>query len=73
MGKKSEKLRRVVKKLSDRYGVDDESVLRLQSELSVLELLEAAPPERRKYKTQELKFQSPAKQLFLASSANTKH
>lgn len=73
MGKKTEKLRRVVQKLSERYGVDDESVQRLQSELTVLESLEVARPERRSYKPQEFKFQTPAKQLYFASSEEVRH
>jgi len=73
MGKKTEKLRRVVRKLSDRYGAEDESVRRLQSELAVLEALEAPPLERRSYKTQDIKFQTPAKQLFFATSEEIRH
>ena len=73
MGRKTEKLRRVVEKLSKRYGAHDESVQHLQSELVALESLEAGRPERRSYKTSEFKFQTPAKQLFFASAVDIHH
>lgn len=73
MGNKTDKLRRVVKKLSDRYGAEDESVQHLQSELAVLETLETRPLERRSFKTQDIKFQTPAKQIFFASSEDVRH
>ncbi|APW42475.1 hypothetical protein [Rhodoferax saidenbachensis] len=73
MGKKTEKLRRVVAKLSDRYGAEDQDVLRLGLELKVLESLEVARPERRAYKAQELMFQTPAKQLYFASMSDLTH
>lgn len=73
MGKKTGKLRRVVTKLSERYGPEDEDVVRLQSELQVLESLEVRRPERRSYKPQEFKFQTPAKQLYFADSGDIKH
>lgn len=73
MGKKIEKLRRVVNKLSNRYGADDIDVQRLQSELEVLLALEQRRPERRSYKVADFKFQTPAKQLFLNSGGPTQH
>lgn len=73
MGKKTEKLQRVVKKLADRYGASDEDVLRLASELKVLESLESPRPERRSYKTSDFKFQTPAKQLFFSADEPTSH
>lgn len=73
MGKKTEKLQRVVNKLSNRYGADDEDVVRLQTELEVLAALEQRRPERRSYKAMDFKFQTPAKQLFLGSSEQTNH
>lgn len=73
MRKKIEKIRRVVAKLSDRYGADDQDVLRLQLELGVLESLQVERLERRTYKPQELKFQTPAKQLYLAALSNITH
>lgn len=73
MGKKTEKLQRVVKKLANRYGDGDEDVVRLESELKVLEALELRRPERRSYKAADFKFQTPAKQLFFGSSEPTSH
>jgi hypothetical protein len=73
MGKKTEKLRRVVNKLTNKYGPKDADVLRLQSELNVLESLESHRPERRSYKTADFKFQTPAKQLFFRSGEQAEH
>lgn len=73
MGKKTEKLQRVVKKLANRYGAGDEDVLRLASELKVLESLESPRTERRSYKTSDFKFQTPAKQLFFSADETTSH
>ncbi|MDR7308850.1 hypothetical protein [Rhodoferax saidenbachensis] len=73
MGKKTEKLQRVVKKLANRYGAGDEDVVRLASELRVLESLESRRPERRSYKPSDFKFQTPAKQLFFGSSEPLNH
>jgi hypothetical protein len=73
MGKKTEKLQRVVQKLANRYGADDADVVRLASELRVLESLETGRPERRARKRQEFKFQTPAKQLFFSTGERAKH
>ncbi len=73
MGKKTEKLQRVVQKLANRYGIDDVDVVRLASELAVLESLEAGRPERRARKRQDFKFQTPAKQLFFSAGERAKH
>lgn len=73
MGKKTEKLQRVVKKLAGRYGADDKDVLRLASELKALETLESRRPERRSYKAADFKFQTPAKQLFFGSDEPRSH
>ncbi len=73
MKKKTEKLRRIVDKLSERYGANDEDVARLQMELQLLESLEVPRTERRSYKPQEFKFQTPAKQLYFAAISDVKH
>lgn len=73
MGKKTEKLQRVVHKLANRYGADDADVMRLASELKVLESLETQRPERRSRTRQDFKFRTPAKQLFLSAGERTKH
>lgn len=68
MEKKLEKLRRLVKELSDRYGNDDPDVCRLQIELKALEAIKpAAKPERRKATPLKRDFQSPTRQYFDAS------
>jgi predicted lipid-binding transport protein (Tim44 family) len=46
MGKKVDKLKRVVAKLSARYGEADLDVLRLQCDLEMLESLERARREK---------------------------
>lgn len=73
MGKKSEKLRRVVNKLGQRYGVEDTDVQRLQSELDVLEAFEFRYPSKFKYKSPGHAFRTPAKQLFYAGSVASVH
>ena len=73
MGRKTEKLQRVVKKLANRYGASDEDVVRLATELKVLEALESRRPERRSYKTSDFKFQTPAKQLFFTADEPPTH
>lgn len=73
MGKKTAKLQRIVQKLANQYGADDEDVVRLASQLTVLESLESQGQERRARKRQDFKFQTPAKQLFLRASEQTKH
>lgn len=73
MGKKTEKLQRIVKKLANRYGASDEDVVRLATELQVLEALESRRPERRSYKAADFKFQTPAKQLFFTADEPPTH
>lgn len=73
MGKKTEKLQRVVKKLANRYGADDEDVIRLEAELKVLQGMETRRPERRSYKAADFKFQTPAKQLFFNGGEPRNH
>ena len=73
MGKKTQKLQRIVQKLASQYGADDEDVVRLASELTVLESLEAHRPERRARKRKDFMFQTPAKQLFFSTSRQVSH
>ena len=65
MGKKLDKLRRLVQKMGDRYGKVDLDVLRLKQELDALEALgEEKVEERRKVQTCRYTFGSIAKQHF---------
>jgi hypothetical protein len=73
MTKKTEKLRHVVKKLSARYGANDLDVQRLQAELDVLVALESQRVGKASTSLQEARFQSPAKQLYLASQSDGMH
>lgn len=73
MGKKTKKLQRIVQKLANQYGADDEDVVRLTSELTVLESLEVYRPERRARKRKDFKFQTRAKQLFFSTSEQATH
>ena len=69
MGKKTDKLQRIVEKMATRYGQQDEDVRQLES---VLEFRLAAPKqvaERRRYGPSEAKFLTPAKQIYYASGA----
>ena len=70
MSKKLNRLRRVVGKLSLRYGAEDMDVLRLRQDLNALEALgEVQAEERRKEATCRYTFGSLAKQHFRASRA----
>lgn len=73
MGKKTQKLQRIVQKLANQYGADDKDVMRLTSELTVLESLEAHRPERRARKRKDFMFQTPAKQLFFNTGEQMTH
>lgn len=74
MGKKTDKLQRVVEKLATRYGEEDEDVRRLQSALDILNAgRQKLPSERRRYGPSETTFLTPAKKLYYASSAELPH
>ncbi len=73
MGKKTQKLHRILQKLANQYGADDEDVVRLASQLTVLDALEARHPERRAKKRKEFMFQTPAKQLFFSTGGQAMH
>ncbi len=73
MGKKTQKLQRIVQKLANQYGADDEDVVRLASQLTVLESLEACSPERRAKQRKDFMFQTPAKHLFFSTSEQATH
>ena len=67
MGKKTDKLRRIVDKLTQHYGPDDSDVQRLQSELDMLEAFEFRYPSKFDKKVPIKAFCTPAKQLFYAN------
>jgi hypothetical protein len=69
MGKKTDKLQRVVEKLASRYGEQDEDVQRLQSALVVLQAAKLHPVERRHFGTPQAVFLTPAKRIYYASPA----
>jgi hypothetical protein len=65
MAKKTDKLRRVVQEMSDRYGADDADVRRLQLELDALERCDVAVQvERRKVQVCRYTFGSLARQHY---------
>jgi hypothetical protein len=73
MSKKMEKLKRVVSKLSARYGADDPDVQRIQVELALLSELETKHPELSSKKAAKYAFQSSARQLYIASGKTAPH
>jgi hypothetical protein len=73
MGKKVEKLQRVVKKLAARYGQDDVDVKRLQSAVDLLADDKQAQKERRRYGPQSATFLTPAKRIYYESLSEARH
>jgi hypothetical protein len=73
MGKKADKLQRVVKKLASRYGDKDADVERLQLALDILNAEKKQQLERRRFGPTETAFMTPAKQLFYASVTDAMH
>ena len=73
MGKKTEKLRRIVDKLGQRYGADDSDVQRLQSELDGLEAFEFCYPNKYEHKSPGHAFSTRARQLYVASGLEKVH
>jgi hypothetical protein len=73
MSKKLEKLKRVVSKLSARYGPQDPDVQRIQAELVLLSELETNHPELAAKKAAKYAFQSSARQLYIASTKAAPH
>lgn len=72
MGRKIDKLRRVVQNLADRYGKDDADVMRLKQELDALEAAgEGQRVERRKVQLCRYTFGSVARQHYYDSTRNT--
>lgn len=72
MGQKTDKLQRLVEKMTTRYGQQDEDVRRLES---LLEFRQATPPklsERRRYGPSETKFLTPAKQIYYSATAENR-
>jgi hypothetical protein len=73
MGKKTDKLHRLVKKLVSRYGVDDVDVMRLRAELDVLVAKEATTLERRESPQSNIDFRSATRRLYHASTGGDSH
>ena len=71
MGKKAEKLRRMVNKMAIRYGADDPDVLRLQSELDALDAFDFRYPEKFEAKARGREFRTSARQLFYANASKS--
>jgi len=73
MGKKVQKLQRVVAKLATRYGEDDVDVQRLQAALEVLSEDTQKWQEQRRFGPSEPTFLTPAKRLYYASLSVPMH
>ena len=74
MGKKVDKLQRLVDKMATRYGQQDEDVLQLKAALESLQAMPKQLPERRRFGPAGANFLTPAKQMFYASTAeSTQH
>jgi len=74
MGKKDEKLRRLVKKLALRYGDNDPDVVRLKTELDALHQKQMATADHRTLHKPDLDFRSEARRLYHATvSGDTQH
>jgi hypothetical protein len=73
MGKKTEKLRRIVSKMAARYGAEDTDVQRLQAELEALEAFEFRYPDPLDTKQKRHEFRTAARQLFYANAPDQTH
>ena len=73
MGKKIEKLQRVVKKLAARYGEDDSDLQRLQSALALLKEDKQLQQERRRFGPAGVAFLTPAKRIYYESRTEDLH
>lgn len=73
MGKKAEKLRRIVNKLSHRYGADDTDVQRLQMELDALDAFDFRYPDKFAAKSRGPEFRTSARQLYYADAERSDH
>ncbi len=74
MQTKLERLRRIIRELDSRYGMQDEDVQRLERELRALETVAAAPMvERRVRPSRKFAFETAAKQLYRASGVHSVH
>jgi hypothetical protein len=73
MGKKVEKLQRVVRKLALRYGDDDVDVQRLQIALALLNEDKQQSPERRRFGPSATVFLTPAKRIYYESQPEELH
>ena len=68
MGKKVDKLQRLVDKMATRYGQQDEDVQQLRAALESLQTLPKAPTERRRFGPGGANFLTPAKQVYYGLS-----
>ena len=73
MGKKAEKLRRIVNKMAIRYGADDPDVQRLQAELDTLDAFDFRYPDKFAAKARGREFRTSARQLFYAAAPKSTH
>ena len=73
MRNKLETVRQLVQKLEQRYGLNDEVVMQLKTELLAMESKVHVLTEHRKQYTHPYSFQTAAKQRFYDSSPQTFH
>jgi hypothetical protein len=71
MTKKLEELRRLVNKLTAKYGSRDDAIIRLQRELDALEAFESMHPSSYYLSAPHYDFRTRAKRLYLASENRT--
>ena len=67
MSKKLDELRRLVNKLTNRYGAQDEAVIQLQSELDAVEAYEFRFSAPRYLSSHSYEFRTRAKRMYYAS------
>lgn len=73
MGKKTEGLNRLVKKLAARYGHDDVDVVRLKADLEELQTLRTLPSEKHASVKTKFDFRSNARRLYESSGGGERH
>lgn len=67
MNMKNEQIRKLIRKLSLRYGEQDQDVQRLVAELHVMESFEFRYPEKLAVLVRSLEFRTRAKQRYLVA------
>lgn len=74
MGKKTEKLRRLVNKLASRYGEQDVDVMRLKADLATFQDLKVPRIDRRAVnKKEKFDFRSSARRAYDATIRGETH